>query len=100
MSLEDLKREVENKRRRKEEEELRRILRGQDEPVDRDVIYLTVREIAKQLNACTHTVTESIRKGMLKARKARVCAGKGSHAWVVHPDDFEKFKSTYVVNVK
>lgn len=94
MDIEDLRRRVENKRRKQEAQELLRELRGQNEPVDPGVIYLTKKDVAKNLGVCIETVQNYISNGLLKARKAPV--GRTS-AWVIHPKDWEEFKSYLMV---
>ncbi len=96
MELDDLRRAVARKRAAQEARELKDELHGTNEPVDPDVLYLTLKEAASELGLTAHSLRSAIREGRLKARMAKA----RGWMWVVHPKDFEAFQRKYYPRLK
>ncbi len=84
VDLEELRARVERRRQVREAAQLQAELANEHIPIDPGVVYLTVEDVRKQMRCSQEKVLIDIRKGLLRARRART---GGKNRYIVHPDD-------------
>jgi hypothetical protein len=94
LDLDDLRRAVDRRRKAREVEDLKRELRGQNEPVDFSVTYITVKELSDLLKVSVETIRHDIRAMRLHPRMVR---GRRGQSWGIHPDEAVRYAEQYHV---
>lgn len=85
MDIEELRKRVEAKRKAQEVLELKRELRGQNNEIDPNVIYVTTDSISKQTGVHISDIRRYVKNGEFPL------AIKVGKRWFIHPDDAARF---------